>query len=410
MAVNSRPDVLVVGGGIAGSSLAIVLASSGMDVHIVERRPRFVDRIRGEAIHAWGVSHLRSVGLLDLAIERAGAQVLPYWQRYVARVAQEPYRWADDFPDAPHGLGVDHVALQAALIDSAMFHGARIHRPANVSLTREAQGPLATMTSPQGTLSLAPKLIVGADGEHSATRRWMGGSGSLDPMHHMLGGVLVEGLGLSSDRIHQVYFEGGFSFACPTGTDLARVYLTCDPDRAMAMQRSGDTADAIVRQFRNAMPEGSTSEEYRIVGPAGFFPNSTMVASIPPNGDTVLIGDASGRNDPSQGHGLSLVFRDVVALRDLLVDTSPWTDVPDEFHAGKVRDFEVLREHAHWSERTATETGPEIDTIRDSIARSRAIDPTAGGFAGIFGAGPSGLVADDAARRHYFGLDLDLVP
>ena len=48
--------------------------------------------------------------------------------------------------------------------------------------------------------------------------------------------------------------------------------------------------------------------------------------------------------------------------------------------------------------------------IRDGIARSRAADPTAGGFGPIFALGPSGLVADEQARRHYFGEDLEQLP
>ncbi len=33
------------------------------------------------------------------------------------------------------------------------------------------------------------------------------------------------------------------------------------------------------------------------------------------------------------------------------------------------------------NERQATETGPEIDELRERITRAREIDPTAGGFA-----------------------------
>jgi 2-polyprenyl-6-methoxyphenol hydroxylase-like FAD-dependent oxidoreductase len=353
------------------------------------------------------VTHVRDIGLYDLVVAEAQAQEHRFWQRYIDREAQDPYRWADDFPFAPNGLGVNHVALQEALIVAAANEGATVHRPAEATIRRLGDRLRISIESTVGQVEIVPRLLVGADGEHSATRRWLGGSMQADAMHHMLGGVLVEGLDLAPDRIHQAYFEGGFAFASPTAPDIARVYLVCSPECAMEIQRSPEPAESLIERFLAAMPEPATHPEYRVAGPAAFFPNATQVATIPSSRDTALIGDASGRNDPSQGHGLSLVFRDVNALRQMLLSDIPWTDVPDRFHAEKARDFEVLRQHAHWNERTATETGPEIDAIREGIARSRAADPTAGGFAPIFALGPSGLVADELARRHYFGEDLE---
>ena len=40
-------EVLVVGGGLAGSSMAITLAREGVDVLLVERERVFRDRVRG---------------------------------------------------------------------------------------------------------------------------------------------------------------------------------------------------------------------------------------------------------------------------------------------------------------------------------------------------------------------------
>jgi 2-polyprenyl-6-methoxyphenol hydroxylase-like FAD-dependent oxidoreductase len=155
------------------------------------------------------------------------------------------------------------------------------------------------------------------------------------------------------------------------------------------------------------MPIDTLVDAWECIGPVGFFPNATETAVIPPSSDIVLIGDASGKNDPSQGHGLSLVFRDVRHLSDLLCAGIAWHDVPNQFHEDKRRDFETLRQHAHWNERQATETGPEIDALKEQVAEARRLDPTAGGFAAIFATGPYGLDASEAARRHYLGEDLD---
>lgn len=43
-------DVTIVGGGIAGSSLASALAREGLGVIVIERETEFRDRVRGEGI------------------------------------------------------------------------------------------------------------------------------------------------------------------------------------------------------------------------------------------------------------------------------------------------------------------------------------------------------------------------
>src|SRR5699024_7073189 len=103
--------------------------------------------------------------------------------------------------------------------------------------------------------------------------------------------------------------------------------------------------------------------------------------------------DAAGSNDPSQGHGLSLVFRDIRDLAERLAASDDWTGVPAAFAASRTHDHSVLREHAHWVAPLSTGTGPAIDALRARIEQARALDPTAGGFAGIFATGPAGLVA-----------------
>jgi len=402
----TAPDVAIVGAGVAGSALAIVLRRAGLDVHLIERSDPFRDRIRGETIHPWGATELRRLGLYTLAVADADAQPQQLWQTYRDRETQTPYRWADDFPDAPNGLGVNHVALQNALLGEAARLGAIVHRPATVSFDRAGGRPSLTVTSAAGESWLQPRLVVGADGQNSATRAWAGGIARPDPAHHHLGGALIRGLGLPADRIHQAFFDGGFVFVSPQANDVARLYLVVATPTAMEIQASADPAGRFVEYFRDALPEGTIGPSWESVGPAGFFPNANVPVAIPSSRDVVLIGDASGRNDPSQGHGLSLAFHDVRILGDMLLEGDDWSFVPDRFHATKHRYFETLRQHARWNERQSSETGPEIDEIRARIARSRETDPSAGGFAAIFAAGPDGLEATGEARRHYLGLDL----
>ncbi len=279
-------------------------------------------------------------------------------------------------------------------------------RPAALSdVTWNGDQPVVTVESPSGTVTLTPRLLVGADGPHSAVRRHLGGTGIKDAPHHAIGGTLLRGIDLPRDSAHQAYFEGGFVMVFPQGEDLSRVYYVCSTAEADSLQRENEPATLIAR-LAEVLPPGALADASE-AGPTGFFPNSERIATVTHGPHAVLIGDAAGSNDPSQGHGLSLVFRDIRDLAERLCQASDWSGVPPAFAAARTHDHGVLRAHAQWVAPLSTETGPEAAALRQRIERAREADPTAGGFAALFVTGPVGLVADAAARCHFLGEDLE---
>lgn len=398
-------DVLIIGGGVAGGGLATTLARAGYGVVVVERAPVFLDRIRGETVHPWGVRELQRAGLLDTALARAAGRILPFWTKYHGTEAGDPYRWIDDFPDITGSLSVQHANLQQALLDEAEAAGATILRPATITdITWHDERPEIVVTSGSTTTTFRPKLLVGADGTQSRTRRFLGGIGVTDLPHHAIGGTLLGGVNLPQDSAHQAYFEGGFTMLFPQEGGTSRVYYVCSTETAQALQKA-DEPESLVARLGEALPDHAVSHVTG-AGPTGFFPNSETLATVTHGPATVLIGDAAGSNDPSQGHGLSLVSRDIRDLTERLVDTQDWTTVPEQFAQQRHHDHGVLRAHAQWVAPLSTGTDPASAQMREQVARAREQDPTAGGFAAIFATGPAGLTADEQARRHFLGQDL----
>ena len=404
--VPSSVDVAIIGGGVAGSALGATLATAGLDVAIVEREAAFRDRIRGETIHPWGARELDTIGLLDVVTGAARGLMLPLWLRYRDGAPGEPYAWTSDFPDALGEISVAHPALQAALLAEAAARGAHVLRPATAHPVRVGDRPGLEVQTVAGAATIRCRLLVGADGQRSALRRWLGGTGHRDPIHHAIGGTLLAGLSLDESTVHQTYFEGGFAMIYPQRAGRARIYYVCGTDEADALQREPGP-ERLVARLSEALPAGLL-DGWHPAGPTGFFPNADVVSDVIAGDGAVLIGDAAGANDPSQGHGLSLVFRDVRELRDLLlgVGEDDWSAVPARFAERRHAYFDVLRQHAMWAGKLATETGPRADALRDRVARARELDPTAGGFAALYALGPDGLVPDDTARRHFFGEDI----
>jgi 2-polyprenyl-6-methoxyphenol hydroxylase-like FAD-dependent oxidoreductase len=117
----------------------------------------------------------------------------------------------------------------------------------------------------------------------------------------------------------------------------------------------------------------------------------------------VLIGDAAGAADPSQGLGTSLLFRDVRELSELVLTDHDWKGAIAEFAIRRRRYYEVILGYDRWMCELQFGKGEAADRAREGHVRAEQDDPTFGGFGLIEARGPDGLVADEPARRIFYG-------
>ena len=82
--MSNEYDLIIIGGGVGGSALAAGMAAAGARSLVLEAEESFRDRVRGEAVMPWGVAEARLLGL-EGALERAGANPLPFWDSYSGR-------------------------------------------------------------------------------------------------------------------------------------------------------------------------------------------------------------------------------------------------------------------------------------------------------------------------------------
>ena len=99
------------------------------------------------------------------------------------------------------------------------------------------------------------------------------------------------------------------------------------------------------------------------------------------------------------------MFHDVRTLSELLLTTQDWHTASAEYAGRRSAYFDAVLTYDRW-ECLLAAAGDNADRLRDGHQRAKEADPTLGGFSVIEARGPDGLVADEAARRHYFGEDL----
>src|SRR5262245_44669071 len=75
-------DLIIVGGGLAGSTLAARMAGSGRNVLVLESEKKFKDRVRGENMLPWGVAAARRLEIYDKLVS-AGAHETQWFNTYM---------------------------------------------------------------------------------------------------------------------------------------------------------------------------------------------------------------------------------------------------------------------------------------------------------------------------------------
>jgi 2-polyprenyl-6-methoxyphenol hydroxylase-like FAD-dependent oxidoreductase len=321
LTVSDVSDVLIVGGGIAGSALAYALASQGRSVTVLESSTEYEDRVRGESMMPWGVKEARNLGVEQILLD-AGAHVAPVWLQYVEGAdepAMVPMSMAVE--GIPGTLNIRHPDACQALTDAAAAAGATVVRGVHgVKLSTGQDASITYSSDSSGRAGEAhARLVVGADGRSSTVRRQAGLSLQRDDPVNYIAGLLVDGLAGIPDE-HDVMIGDLLLLMFHQGGGRARLYV--------CMGRSGQRRFAgpdAVAQFLAAWKPGCYPLSELVAagspaGPCATYPGDDTWTDSPFADGIVLVGDAAGHNDPIVGQGLSIALRDARIVRDLILD------------------------------------------------------------------------------------------
>jgi 2-polyprenyl-6-methoxyphenol hydroxylase-like FAD-dependent oxidoreductase len=324
--MSPTPDVVIAGGGIAGSALAAVLARGNVQVAVLERDLEPVDRVRGESMVPWGVIELRRLGLYDALVGAGGlftSVEVPHDENQPGEEAL-PFalRFTDVVPEVPGIFCMSHPAMCRVLAAEAEAAGAVFLRGVTDIAVTTGAPPHIGFSHGEQRIAWTPRLIVGADGRNSPVRQQLGFRVHADPPHNLLGGMLVEGVPDWPQDTQVSGTEGRSHFLIlPQGGDRLRLYLCYDfADKsayagAQRRQKLIDTFAGLA-----CLPQASMFAASRPIGPFNSFSNEDHWIDDPTAPGVVLAGDAAGHNDPIIGQGLSIALRDARLLSEIILD------------------------------------------------------------------------------------------
>ena len=318
--MNDTYDVLIIGGGLVGASLAIALDGSGLRVALVEAAPPRADLQpsydeRNLALARASVNALTALGVWA----HVGARATPIRKIHVSRQGEFGVVRLD-----AHKHGVD--AFGSVLPARELGNGLLTRLDACRELTRYAPATLEAITasSDATTATLAigdrkregrTRLLVGADGTMSFVRSALGiETENVD--YAQTAFVTTVTLQRALDCAYERFTVSGPVALLPLGERRAGGVLTvpgADATRVAALDDAG-FVDLLHQRFGWRL--GRLSRPGRRVS----YPLRRVQASRLVAPRSVIVGNAAQTLHPIGAQGFNLGLRDALTLAELLVD------------------------------------------------------------------------------------------
>lgn len=334
-------DILIVGGGMVGATLACALGDTALRIGVIES---------AEAPMSWPEEEFDiRVSAITRATEKVFAGVGAWEGMVRRRVAAYSHMhvWdatgsgSIDFDAAGIGesnLGhiIENRVILAALLERmAEFGNIEMICPARVaSLERQ---PDRVVLALEDGRQLQARLIVGADGANSWVREQAGITTTGWPYEQTAVVATIKTSKHHQDTCWQRFMPSGPLAFLPLPQGLSSIVWSTSPERAVELTAMPES------QFLDELQQAFGDQLGRMesTGPRGAFPLLLRHANSYCAARLVLVGNAAHAIHPLAGQGLNLGVSDAAALAEVLLEAQ--TDQRGIGELGVLRRYERWR-------------------------------------------------------------------
>jgi menaquinone-9 beta-reductase len=294
-------EVIIVGGGPAGSVTALLLARHGHDVLLLDRQRFPRAKACGDCLSAGAGALLARLGLLE-RVRAAPHALLHGWRIVAPDGAAFDAHFARDSATASRGaIAMERSVLDAILIGAARAAGVRVLHEHVIDVTHAGEFVTGGRTRAR---TLAARLVIGADGLRSIVAARLGlrrpqvGLRKLSLSFHVAAPPDMGHMG-------EMHVGDGFCAGiAPVSADRCNLTLVADARRYSSRIRS-DPRGTAVGLLRELPLLAHRIDEHALrrapFHASGPFDRRVRRAAV--NG-AVLVGDAAGYYDPFTGQGV----------------------------------------------------------------------------------------------------------
>jgi flavin-dependent dehydrogenase len=298
-------DVLVIGAGPAGSSVANQLARAGFAVRLADKKDFPRHKPCGEFLSPQCLPFLQDLGASIEALGPRlvrGMQMSGYGQTALGR-----FRRVGDRPAFTlAGFGVRRERFDQMLLEGARAAGAEwLPRHEFVRLLRDDNGRIAgarLRDAGGAEIDCRARFVVGADGVHSRIARELGVQRPTPWLDQFA--LVAHYRGVPGQPCAEVHLLPGGFFAATTVDDGIFSVNLIVPRKTLRSRDAADWDGFVASHFAAApgMAErlrgGERIERWRGIGPLA---HTTTAQTFP---GCALVGDACGYVDPLTGEGI----------------------------------------------------------------------------------------------------------
>lgn len=323
-------DAVIVGGGPAGSSAAIMLARAGWAVALIEKQSFPRRKVCGECIAASNLPLLEAMGIGPLFEQAAGPEL-----RKVA-LMHGAHEVVADLPSAPHehypwGRALGRETLDTLLIAQARLAGAHVLQPWSATRIQGAAGNWRcdVRATDSGTvLSLRAAVLIDAHGSWEALPA---GQTRRSRVHHASDLLAFKAnfrhARLTEGLLPVLAFSGGYGGMVRADGGITTLACCIRRDHLEASRRrspglsAGEVIEALLMAqcagVKTALQGASREGAWLAAGPL-----DTGI-HLRPGDDMFRLGNAAGEAHPIIGEGMSMALQSSWLLCALLRDGKP---------------------------------------------------------------------------------------